>query len=1548
LIPATGAALGSAASTLQPLLSIASATTLVELVGRCARVLSPFDAMGAHLLVLWRADGSTLDLVYARGLSATSEYAAEAAAPSGPAGEVARSGQAAWVEHPAAEGADQRAALWLPVKAEGKTFGAFGVFAADAAVLSAHQDALTTIAGLIALACERIAAGMPARFARPVVATDSPAEAGPSVSYLLGTVPDAVVGMGLDGRILYWNRAAETLTGYSQQQAVGQPVTMIMPERFRAAHLRGMARHIETGEARVIGRPVELVVVHVEGHEVPVELSLSRVDEGQGVYFMGVLRDIRSRKHAEELRAEEAQRTRRFTEALLQIGRHAAQDFEPFKKDLSRTTAEALGVDAVTFCRMTDAGMVCRDRYEPNPNLHSSVTLQPPQEMVAYLSALRHEDSVVAPDVKTHPATSVIYEQLLAPNGVVSMLDAPMRAFGETIGVVCVESKTTRDWRPSEVSFVKEVAAAMLQAVERSERQRLEARHSVILASIGDAVIACDTEGRVTLMNPIAEQLTGWSTADAIGRPISDVFRIISSETREPAQIPVESVLATGLIHGLANHTVLIRRDGSETAIADSAAPIVEEGAIIGVVLTFRDVTEEEATRREIERQNLRFRSLGQALPDKLFSLTLDGKVRHWLDNSEAPPLRSTEALPASTQEALRRAAGASVQEGKVQTVEYAGTGAHAHEYYEARVAAMGAGEATVLVRNITEKREQVHALEQERSRLSTVLSSTSAVIYAARLPTFEIEYASDSALAVLGFTAAEFSAPGFWEQGLHPDDRDRVFANLPQLFVNGRHQHEYRLRHRDGHYLWLRDDVRLVHDASGAPVSAIGASFDISSRKNDEARLNRLLELKRLVLAVSHTFLDADGGDGAQRVERALAAIGGTISAQRVYLYAVDRAAASNTHEWCAPGVAPRRLERKHVPRAWLDEHFGGITTSDALQISARSTGPASAMLSAGSDVQTIAVPMVLNGEFQGMLCLDAPVTAPLEFEEFASVLQLIAGAITTGLRRISDDDALHRLNERMSVRSERQRALLALANDLARATSRGALLAELRRSLRAVLRHEHVSFLELDPSNGRYRLWAIEETSSPDAEIRNGLAPLTAPGSGLSATELVGTAMGYALSTSKPVSTREHERSAFSDWVTAHRRTGDKHYIVIPMIGAIGTFGTLNVSGAEDAVPTVEQIEWAAQCAAIASAHLSKQAAQEQLLLANAQLAERVESRTRELGASDDRFQRLFQYAPQAMLITNEAGVVVQSNRTAQALFGYDESSLSGVACRALLPDSDWSVARADAGDVGTMRGVRKDGLPFIADTGLVKLNLNGEPHVLVGLSDVSERVTAQATVTRSLREKETLLMEIHHRVKNNLQIISSLLMLQSQQMPSETAKAMLEESVFRVRSMALIHQQLYGAESLERVDLGSYARSLAESVRSTFAPTARVHVSATLAEVTVDFAVPLGLILNELLTNAFKYGVRQAQALPVDAAEPTPAAAPEWDVLVEIRSADDAVRVAVTDRGPGLPPGFDPANSNTLGLQLVRSLTRQLRGRFSVVGPRFEVVSPLARAT
>jgi two-component sensor histidine kinase len=194
--------------------------------------------------------------------------------------------------------------------------------------------------------------------------------------------------------------------------------------------------------------------------------------------------------------------------------------------------------------------------------------------------------------------------------------------------------------------------------------------------------------------------------------------------------------------------------------------------------------------------------------------------------------------------------------------------------------------------------------------------------------------------------------------------------------------------------------------------------------------------------------------------------------------------------------------------------------------------------------------------------------------------------------------------------------------------------------------------------------------------------------------------------------------------------------------------------------------------------------------------------------------------------------------------------------------------------------------------------------------------------------LSEKETLLREIHHRVKNNLQIISSLLMLQSEQMRSDSARKLLEESVFRVRSMALIHQQLYGVESLARIDFGDYARTLAESLRGALAPHARLRVDASRVEITVETAVPLGLILNELLTNAFKYGLPDRTT---GDAPPIGRTGEGCDILVEVGLAEDCIWMAVTDSGRP-PENFDPARTTSLGLELVRTLNRQLRGTLS----------------
>jgi PAS domain S-box-containing protein len=178
-------------------------------------------------------------------------------------------------------------------------------------------------------------------------------------------------------------------------------------------------------------------------------------------------------------------------------------------------------------------------------------------------------------------------------------------------------------WDENEEKLLRSVALQNAQAVflarERAERELIAAKEAlerktlelaeqreffrVTLSSIGDAVISTDTEARITFLNPMAEAMTRWKSDEAIGQPIENVFHIINEQTRKPAPNPVAKVLREGTIVGLANHTALIARDGRETAIADSAAPIRDgSGKISGVVMVFHEVTEQrraEAALRE-------------------------------------------------------------------------------------------------------------------------------------------------------------------------------------------------------------------------------------------------------------------------------------------------------------------------------------------------------------------------------------------------------------------------------------------------------------------------------------------------------------------------------------------------------------------------------------------------------------------------------------------------------------------------------------------------------------------------------------------------------------------------------------------------------------------------------------------------------------------------------------------------------------------------------------------------------------------------------------
>ena len=190
----------------------------------------------------------------------------------------------------------------------------------------------------------------------------------------------------------------------------------------------------------------------------------------------------------------------------------------------------------------------------------------------------------------------------------------------------------------------------------------------------------------------------------------------------------------------------------------------------------------------------------------------------------------------------------------------------------------------------------------------------------------------------------------------------------------------------------------------------------------------------------------------------------------------------------------------------------------------------------------------------------------------------------------------------------------------------------------------------------------------------------------------------------------------------------------------------------------------------------------------------------------------------------------------------------------------------------------------------------------------------------ISKSLEEKEALLKEIHHRVKNNLQIIANLLYLQSGKFDDEKIKDVLEEGQGRVRSMALIHQKLYENEDLKSIPFGEYILELVNEIKASFgelAANVSVRIDAQEAFFDVDSAVPLGLIINELTTNAFKYAFEGRE---------------EGKFNIYLTRSDDEYELHISDNGKGIPEEIDIRKTRSLGLRLVRILSEQLEGQYS----------------
>jgi PAS domain S-box-containing protein len=429
---------------------------------------------------------------------------------------------------------------------------------------------------------------------------------------ILQTVLDAVVIMHQDGSIIAWNGVAAETFGWSEAEAVGRPLAdLIIPDQHRGAHFAGLNRYQQTGEARVLNRRIEITALRKDRTEFPVELSITIASAGAGEVFVGYLRDISERRHAERaLRDSET-----YVRLLLDS---TAEGFYAVDRDGTTTLCNLSFLRMLGFEKETDA--VGRKLHDIIHHSHADGSNYPTADCPIYRCA------------QTGTAAHVMDEYFYRLDGSALPVEYwvhPILLDGQLQGAICTFLDVTE----------------RLEAQAGAERARSDAfaaaqQQAAILAQLAEGVIVADAEGRLTFVNEAAARIHGAAKLDVPPDEYSSTYHLFTEEggPYPPADLPLARAVRGETVEDA--RWRVRRPDGTSVLAVGSARPVLDtRGAQVGAVLTVRDDTHRDAAEGQVRENEARLRALTDNLPGGMvyqLSTGADGTARRFLYVSQS------------------------------------------------------------------------------------------------------------------------------------------------------------------------------------------------------------------------------------------------------------------------------------------------------------------------------------------------------------------------------------------------------------------------------------------------------------------------------------------------------------------------------------------------------------------------------------------------------------------------------------------------------------------------------------------------------------------------------------------------------------------------------------------------------------------------------------------------------------------------------------------------------------------------------------------------